>query len=99
MGLPATPAPSCRKRRASEATSIWIGRRLFRQWSEVTWPSSGNSMTPERLIVESSYALACSLPPSTVEEVAAAIVTSSEGSLVAEISKRVPHHQHRDMAL
>jgi cardiolipin synthase A/B len=56
-------------------------------------------MTPERVIVESAYALAFSLPTGTVEAVAAAIVTSSEGSLRAEISKRVPHHQHRDMAL
>lgn len=56
-------------------------------------------MTPERVIVESAYALACSLPSSTVEAVAAAIQISSEGSLRAEISKRVPHHQHRDLAL
>jgi len=56
-------------------------------------------MTPERVIVESAYALACSLPSNTVEAVAAAILTTSSGSLRAEISKRVPHHQHRDMAL
>jgi len=56
-------------------------------------------MTPERIIVESAYALACSLPSSTVEAVAAAIMASSEQSLQAEISKRVPHHQHRDLAL
>ena len=56
-------------------------------------------MTPERVIVESVYALACSLPSSTVEAVAAAILTSTEGSLRADISKRVPHHQHRDIAL
>lgn len=56
-------------------------------------------MTPERIIVESAYALACSLPSSTVETVAAAILTTSQVSLRAEISKRVPHHQHRDMAL
>ncbi len=55
-------------------------------------------MTPERVIVESAYALACSLPSSTVEAVAAAISTSPD-SLRAEISKKVPHHQHRDMAL
>lgn len=55
-------------------------------------------MTPERVIVESAYALACSLPSSTVEAVAAAILTCSEGSLRAELSKRVAHHQHRDMA-
>jgi phosphatidylserine/phosphatidylglycerophosphate/cardiolipin synthase-like enzyme len=56
-------------------------------------------MTPERAIVESAYALACSLPSSTAESVAAAILTCSESSLRAEIIKRVPHHQHRDLAL
>ena len=56
-------------------------------------------MTPERIIVESSYALACSLPSSTVEAVATAILKSSEVSLRAEISRQVAHHQHRDMAL
>ena len=56
-------------------------------------------MTPERVIVESAYALACSLPSSTVEAVATAILTCSEQSLRAEISKRVAHHQHRDMTV
>jgi phosphatidylserine/phosphatidylglycerophosphate/cardiolipin synthase-like enzyme len=56
-------------------------------------------MTPERTIVESSYALACSLPGSTAESVAAAILACSESSLRAEITKRVPHHHHRDLAL
>lgn len=56
-------------------------------------------MTKERFIVESAHALACALPGETVESVASAILTSSERSLRAEISKRVPHHQHRDMAL
>lgn len=56
-------------------------------------------MTPERVIVESAHALACSLPSSTVEAVAAAILTCSKGALRADISRRVPHHQHRDMAL
>ncbi len=56
-------------------------------------------MTPERIIVESAYALARSLPGSTAESVAAAILSCSEGSLPAEISKRVPHHQHRALAL
>ena len=56
-------------------------------------------MTPERVIVEAAYALACSLPSSTVEAVAAAILASSMESLRADISKRVPHHQHRAMAL
>ena len=56
-------------------------------------------MTLERVIVESAYTLACSLPSGTVEAVAAAIITSSEGALRAEIAKRVPHHHHRDLAL
>src|SRR5690242_10827382 len=56
-------------------------------------------MTPERAIVESAYGLACSLPSSTIEAVAEAVLTCSEGSLRAEIIKRVPHHQHRDLAL
>jgi phosphatidylserine/phosphatidylglycerophosphate/cardiolipin synthase-like enzyme len=55
-------------------------------------------MTPERVIVESAYALACILPSNTVEAVAAAILTCSEGSMRAEISRRVAHHQHRDLA-
>jgi phosphatidylserine/phosphatidylglycerophosphate/cardiolipin synthase-like enzyme len=56
-------------------------------------------MTPERVIVESAYALACSLPCSTVEAVAAAMLNCPAGTLRAEISKRVAHHVHRDMAL
>jgi phosphatidylserine/phosphatidylglycerophosphate/cardiolipin synthase-like enzyme len=56
-------------------------------------------MSSERVIVESAYALACSLPSSTVEAVSAAILTCSMGSLRAEISRRVAHHQHREMAL
>lgn len=56
-------------------------------------------MTLERAIVESAYSLACSLPSSTVEAVADAILTCPEGSLRSEINKRVPHHQHRDLAL
>jgi hypothetical protein len=56
-------------------------------------------MTPDRVLVESAYALAFSLPSNTVAAVVAAILTYSEGSLRAEISKRVAHHQHRDLAL
>lgn len=43
--------------------------------------------------------LACSLPSSTAESVAAAILTCSESSLRAQVTKRVPHHQRRDLAL
>lgn len=56
-------------------------------------------MTEARVIVESAHALACSLPSSTIESVASAILTSSESSLPAELSRRVPHHHHRDLAL
>jgi len=56
-------------------------------------------MTPERLVVESAYVLACSLPANTVEAVASAILSYSEGALRAEIAKRVAHHHHRDLAL
>jgi phosphatidylserine/phosphatidylglycerophosphate/cardiolipin synthase-like enzyme len=56
-------------------------------------------MTPERVIVESAYALSCSLPSSTAEAVAAAILTCSPGALRAEITRRVAHHHHRDLAL
>jgi phosphatidylserine/phosphatidylglycerophosphate/cardiolipin synthase-like enzyme len=56
-------------------------------------------MSSEQVIVASVHALACSLPSRTVEAVAASILTCSEGSLRAEISKRVAHHQHRDLAL
>ena len=56
-------------------------------------------MTPERVIVESAYSLSCSLPSSTVEAVATAILTTSQGSLRADISRRIAHHHHRDMAL
>lgn len=56
-------------------------------------------MTQERAIVELAYALACNLPSGTVESIAAAILTCSEGTLKAEITKRVPHHQYREMAL
>jgi phosphatidylserine/phosphatidylglycerophosphate/cardiolipin synthase-like enzyme len=56
-------------------------------------------MTPERAIVESAHALACSLPSRTVESIAAAILSCSASSVRAEITRRVPHHQHRDLAL
>jgi phosphatidylserine/phosphatidylglycerophosphate/cardiolipin synthase-like enzyme len=56
-------------------------------------------MTPERVIVESAYALASVLPSGTVEAVADAILNYSSDSLRAEITRRVPHHQHRNLAL
>lgn len=55
-------------------------------------------MSSERAIVESAYALACSLPSSTAESVAVAILNFPADSVRAEITKRVPHHQHRDLA-
>ena len=56
-------------------------------------------MTPERFMIKAAFALANRLPSQTVEAVADAILTHSHSSLQAEISKRVPHHQHRDLAL
>lgn len=56
-------------------------------------------MESRRIIVEAVTSLATSLPTSTAETVAAAILMSGSASLRAEIAKRVPHHQHRDMAL
>jgi phosphatidylserine/phosphatidylglycerophosphate/cardiolipin synthase-like enzyme len=56
-------------------------------------------MKPERVIVEYAYSLACILPRITLESVAEAILTIPEGTLRAEISRRVAHHQHRDLAL
>ena len=56
-------------------------------------------MKPERVIAESAFALASSLPALVAEAVADAILTSPPASLRAEISKRVPHHHHRDLAL
>lgn len=56
-------------------------------------------MTQERVVVESAHTLTSSLPSDTVEALAEAILTCSEESVRAEISKRVAHHQHRDLAL
>jgi len=52
-----------------------------------------------RIIVEAATALASSLPTSTVETVAAAILTNGTSSLKAEIARRVAHHHHRNQAL
>ena len=56
-------------------------------------------MSPERRIVEESYALACGLPGSTVEVLASAILTCPEGSLRSEVARRIAHYEHRDLAL
>ncbi len=56
-------------------------------------------MSSHRVIVEAATALASSLPTSTAESVAAAILTTGTASLKAEIGRRVPHHHHRDLAL
>ena len=56
-------------------------------------------MNSHGVIVEAATTLASSLPSSTVEAVAAAILTSSDASLKAEIAQRVAHHHHRDQAL
>lgn len=56
-------------------------------------------MTPERFIVESVNVLARDLPNGVVEALAEAILTCSAGSLRSEISRRVAHHHHRDLAI
>lgn len=56
-------------------------------------------MNSHRVIVEAATALASSLPTSTAESVAGAILTSGTSSLKAEIAKRVPQHHRRDMVL
>ncbi len=56
-------------------------------------------MDSHRIIVEAATTLASNLPKSTVETVAAAILTSSQIGLNAEIAKRVAHHDHRYQAM
>ena len=56
-------------------------------------------MSPERRLVESAYALSCGLPGGTVEALASAILSCPEGSLRAEVTRRIAHYQHRDLAL
>jgi len=56
-------------------------------------------MNSNRVIVEAATTLARSLPTSTAESVAVAILTTGTSSLKAEIAKRVPQHHRRDMVL
>ena len=56
-------------------------------------------MNSHRVIVEAVNALAKSLPTSTTESVAAAILNTSTANLNAEIAKRVPQHHRRDMIM
>ena len=56
-------------------------------------------MSPERRLIESAYAVACSLPSSMVEALASAILDSPEGILRSEVSRRIAHHEHREVAL
>ena len=56
-------------------------------------------MNSHRVIVEAATALASSLPTSTAESVAAAILTTDTPSLKAEIAKRVPQPHRRDMVM
>lgn len=55
-------------------------------------------MNSHRVIVEAATALAASLPTSTVEAVAGAILASGAANVKAEIARRVAHHHHRDRA-
>ena len=56
-------------------------------------------MTPERTIAQLAFSLATSLPASTVEAVANAILSCPPDSLRAEVIKRLAHHEHREQAL
>jgi len=56
-------------------------------------------MNSHRIIVEAAMALASSLPATTVDSVAKAILKRGTVSLRAEISKQVPHHHYRNLAL
>ncbi|NLS91525.1 MAG: hypothetical protein GXX96_05000 [Planctomycetaceae bacterium] len=56
-------------------------------------------MEQHRVIVEAATVLASHLPAATALSVADVILTTDLASLRAEISKRVPHHHHRDLAL
>jgi phosphatidylserine/phosphatidylglycerophosphate/cardiolipin synthase-like enzyme len=56
-------------------------------------------MTSTRFVVESANILAQALPANTVDALAEAILTSPIESLRAEISRRIAHHHHRDLAL
>lgn len=56
-------------------------------------------MQSHRAIIEAAHELASSLPGSTADAVADAILTTELGNLRAEIAKRVPHHHHRDLSL
>lgn len=97
--LRVTLVHSCLKLPVNEETSTWIGPLWFRLSNEQIWRSSSELMTPERVIVEAAYAFACSLPCSTVETIATAILNCPLEILKAEISRLVPHHQHRDLAI
>jgi phosphatidylserine/phosphatidylglycerophosphate/cardiolipin synthase-like enzyme len=56
-------------------------------------------MTSERLIVELAYDLANAIPRNAVDAVADAILYPAGLSLESQVSQRVPHFQHRQLAL
>jgi len=56
-------------------------------------------MDAHQKIVEAAISLASCLPASTVEAVAGAVLKCGNIGLVGEITKRLAHHQHRDLAL
>ena len=56
-------------------------------------------MTNHQIIVEAAIGLARSLPATTALTAASAILTTDKSTLRSEISKRVPHHHHRDLVL
>lgn len=56
-------------------------------------------MTPERQLVEAAYDFASRLPQQTVDVVAEALAQMPWETLQAELTRRVPHHHHRDLSL
>ena len=56
-------------------------------------------MQPVSNIVEAVFALSCQLPGQTISALAEAILITPEATLRAEVSRRVPHHHHRNEAL
>ena len=58
-----------------------------------------NRMVHHQAIIDAAITLAGGLPLGTAESVVEAICTTDPGSVRSEISRRVPHHHHRDLAL
>lgn len=53
----------------------------------------------DRTIIEAAHTLATLLPTQAVDAVSAAVSDCVPDGLLTEISKRVPHHHHRELAI